>query len=81
MGYNFRSIPRRQIVDNDVPFFVGYNGADKIEEYVPFDQADEFDKDWIKDPFSPGDKWADYIRWGEWKKIPDGSIKVEDKYN
>lgn len=44
---------------------------------IPFEKADEFEKDWLKSPLMPGDKWADYIRWGEWKRMPDGSIKVE----
>lgn len=43
---------------------------------IPFDQADDFEKDWIKNPFNPGDKWADCIRWGEWERKPDGTIKV-----
>ena len=43
---------------------------------IPFSQADEFEKDWIKNPFNPGDKWAPYIRWGEWKRRADGTTQV-----
>ena len=45
---------------------------------IPAENADEFEKEWLKTQGTQGlEKWLRFFKWVEWKMDDDGNVTVE----